>query len=36
VEHDRSGYEKSEYMEEENIKEDVWICGITRNMDNKK
>jgi hypothetical protein len=30
VEHDRGGYEKTEYMEGENIEDDMWITGITR------
>jgi hypothetical protein len=33
--YDRDGYEKTEYMGEENIKEDIWTSGRTRNMENK-
>jgi len=36
VANDRGGYEKSEYTEEENIKDDVWIGGVARNMENNK
>jgi hypothetical protein len=31
--HDRGGYEKTEYMRQEKIKEDIWNSG-TRNMQN--
>jgi hypothetical protein len=33
--YDREGYEKTEYMGQENI-EDIWTSGRTRNMENKK
>jgi hypothetical protein len=33
--YDGNGYEKTEYMGEENIKEDIWTSGRTRNMGNK-
>ena len=33
--YDRDGYVKAEYMAEENIKEDIWTSGRTRNMENK-
>ena len=32
--YDRDGYEKAEYMSEENIKEDVWTSSRTRNRAN--
>jgi len=31
----RYGYENTEYMEEENIKEDIWTSGRTSHMENK-
>jgi hypothetical protein len=31
----RDGYEKTEYVGQENIKEDIWTGGRTRNMRNK-
>jgi hypothetical protein len=31
----RDGYEKNEYMIQENIKVDIWTSGRTRNMENK-
>jgi hypothetical protein len=32
--YDRDGYEKTEYMGEENI-EDMWTSGTARNIENK-
>jgi len=33
--YDRDGYEKTEYIGQENIKEDIWTSGRTRNMESK-
>jgi len=33
---DRDGYEKTEYMGEENINKDMWTSGRARNVENKK
>jgi hypothetical protein len=33
--YDRAGYEKTEYMGEENIKEDIRTSVSTRTMENK-
>jgi hypothetical protein len=33
--YNRGGYEKSEYVGEENVKEDIWMSGRTRNMEIK-
>jgi hypothetical protein len=35
VAYDRDAYEKTEYMREENVKEDVWTSGRTRSVENK-
>ena len=32
---DREGYEKNEYMGEENIKKDIWTSGRARYVENK-
>jgi hypothetical protein len=34
VPYDRDGYEKAEYMSEENINEDIWTSNRTRNTAN--
>jgi hypothetical protein len=31
----RDGYEKTKYMGGENIEEDIWASGRTRNVENK-
>jgi hypothetical protein len=31
----KDGYEKTEYMREENIEEDIWTSGTARNIENK-
>jgi hypothetical protein len=31
--YDRHGYEKTEYVGEENSKEDIWTSGRTRNIE---
>jgi len=31
----KGGYEKTEYMGEENIREDIWTGGRTRIMENE-
>jgi hypothetical protein len=33
--YDRPEYEKTEYMGEENVKEDVWKVGRTRNVEDR-
>jgi hypothetical protein len=33
--YDRDRHEKTEYMKEEYIKEDIWISGRTRNIEHK-
>jgi hypothetical protein len=33
--YERDGYEKTEYMGEGNISEDIWTSGGTRNIGNK-
>jgi hypothetical protein len=35
VTYDRDGYEKTEYVGDENIEKDIWTSGRTRNMKNK-
>jgi hypothetical protein len=32
--HDKDGNEKTEYMGEENTRNDIWTSGSTRNMEN--
>jgi len=34
--YDRDGYEKAEYMSEENINVDIWTNSRTRNTTNNK
>ena len=34
--YDRNRYEKTEYMGQENIEEDIWTSDRARNIENKK